>query len=527
MHFVNLLIYSFIPKILKLSDKFAETSFEAIAEQFIESINQAVRNGEMNIVAHSKKMNYIPDSCQLIVKDDLLVMEEETISEVILPHMRTTRSICRILKSLESCGYLHSTKKNRYPLTVYSDGKSLRPAFIAVYNKGILDIDVEKMIQESEYSEWFTSESNDTDLLPVVTNSLGQIAYQKFDFEKALNMHFFAIGQSGSGKTHCLTERMCSLQKFRHHIIIFDTSDSFTESEILEKLSSCNDEIDEIAEKKATKYIRNHITFHKIEEHGLPVDILKQNLSANTEAKIREAQSIIESHNAKTGVKQKAVIYKTIKQLAESHSLDMKNIYEAFTSEDIPVNLADELVDILSCFVEFQLSEKSWGEFIAKSRDIIVISTKAVASSGGSGLIDMLLMSLFFYQKSHSDKHLSIFIDEIKNQNLSPKGPIAKILTEGRKYHIGLNYAAQYLPGSSEETTMVIENADMKVLFRLDGKAASKAAKLLDVSPNKLAVLDTGECYIKGSFYNHNIDKTKTGIIHGRTYRNFVVSGQS
>ncbi len=74
---------------------------------------------------------------------------------------------------------------------------------------------------------------------------------------------------------------------------------------------------------------------------------------------------------------------------------------------------------------------------------------------------------------------------------------------------------------------MVIENADMKVLFRLDGKAASKAAKLLDISPNKLAVLDTGECYIKGSFYNHSIEKAKTGIIHGRTYRNFVASGQS
>ncbi len=358
-------------------------------------------------------------------------------------------------------------------------------------------------------------------MLSVIANSLGQIAYQKFDFEKAINMHFFAIGQSGSGKTHCLTERMCSLQKFHHPIIIFDTSDSFTENEILEKLSSYGDEI---AEKKAMKYIRNRITFHKIEEQGLPVDILKQNLSANTEAKIREVQSIIESHNSNIGVKQKAVIYKTIRQLAESDSLDMPSIYEALTSEDIPVNLADELVDILSCFVEFKLSEKSWGEFIDESRDIIVISTNAVSASGGSGLIDMLLMSLFFYQKSHSDKHLSIFIDEIKNQNLSSKSPIAKILTEGRKYHIGLNYAAQYLPSSSEETTMVIENADMKVLFRLDGKAASKAAKLLDIFPNKLAVLYTGECYIKGSFYNRSIDKVKNGVIHGRTYRNFVAS---
>ncbi|MCM1219997.1 MAG: hypothetical protein NC548_36455 [Lachnospiraceae bacterium] len=205
----------------------------------------------------------------------------------------------------------------------------------------------------------------------------------------------------------------------------------------------------------------------------------------------------------------------------------MQSIYTALTSTDMPVNLADELIDILSCFTEFQLSAKSWGELIDESKDIIVISTNAVSANGGSGLIDMLLMSLFYYQKSHSDTHLSIFIDEIKNQNLSPKGLIAKILTEGRKYHIGLNYAAQYLPSSSEEATMVIENADMKVLLRLDGKAAAKAAKLLDISPNQLAVLDNGECYIKGSFYNRSIDKAKIGVIHGRTYRNFVAPEQS
>ncbi|MCM1219996.1 MAG: hypothetical protein NC548_36450 [Lachnospiraceae bacterium] len=301
----------FITRTLKQSERFAITSPEAIAEQFIEAMNQAIRSNELNIIIHSKNMNYIENSRQFIVKDDLLVMEEDTINKVILPRMRITRSICRILKSLESCGYLHATKKNRYPLTVYSDGRSLRPALIAIYYKGILDLDVERLIQENEYSEWFMPKSDDVSLLPVVSNSIGQVAYQKFDLEKAINMHFFAIGQSGSGKTHCLTERMCSLQKFHHPIIIFDTSDSFSESEILEKLSSCGDEI---AEKKVRKYIKKRITFHKIEEQGLPVDILKQNLSANTEAKIREVQSIIESHNSKTGVKQKAAIYKAIRQ---------------------------------------------------------------------------------------------------------------------------------------------------------------------------------------------------------------------
>lgn len=509
----------FICKTLKLSHTFSGNSADTVAKQFIESLNQAIRNNELKIFMHSKKMNYIPNANQLIVKDDLLIIEEDTIKEVIIPHMRTADSVFRILKCLDICGYLHSTKKMRYPLTVHSNGKSLRPAFIAVRNDGELDMDIEQLIQESAYSEWFSFPCSDISLIPIVTNSIGQAAYQKFDFERALNMHFFAIGQSSSGKTHCLTERMCSMQKLHHPIIIFDTSDSFTEEAIFHNLSANGGEI---VKKRVGKYIKNHITFHMIEEKGLPVDLLKLNDSTHKESKIRTIQSIFESHRSNMGVKQKAVIYKAVKQIVDKKHIDMHELYNLLTSEDIPDNLANQLSDMFSCFIEFELSEKDWGDFIDESKDIIVISTHAVSASGGSGLIDMLLMSLFYYQKSHADKHLSIFIDEIKNQNLSPKGPISLILTEGRKYHIGLNYAAQFLPGVSAETMMVMENADMKAFFRLDGKAASAAAKQLNIKPNQLASLDTGECYIKGSFYNNHAGRIKTGIIHGSTYRNFA-----
>ncbi len=511
---------AFISDTLMNSNQITGSSADAIAEQFIKALNQAIRENELKILIHSKKMNYVPNAHQLIIKGNLLVMEEQIINEIIIPHMRTTDSVCRILKSLESGGHLHSTKKKRYLLTVYTNGKSIRPTFIALHSEGILDLDVERLIRENQYSEWFTSDIVSREFIPIMINRIGQTAYQQFDFEKATNMHFFAIGQSGSGKTHCLTERMCSLQKLHHPIIILDTSDSFTKESVLEKLSADGDEA---AVQKVRKYIKNHIIFHKIEEKGLPVDILKLDYSQNKESKIREIQSVIESHNSNMGVKQKATVYRAINCMVSENNIDMARLYELLTSEDIPYNLAEQLMDTLSCFMNFERSEKNWGEFIDESNDIIIISTHAVSASGDSGLIVMLLMSLFCYQRTHPNKHLSIFIDEIKYQNLSPKGPIATILTEGRKYHIGLNFAAQYLPCTSAETTMVMENADIKVFFRLDGKAASSAAKQIDISPNVLVALDTGECYIKGSFWNNRAGRIMPGIIHGRTYRNFVI----
>ena len=88
-------------------------------------------------------MNFEENTNQLIVKDDLLILEESTIEKVILPFMRTADNMCRVLKCLNECEYLHSTKKNHYPLVVYSHHRSFRPALIALKSNQILDADVE------------------------------------------------------------------------------------------------------------------------------------------------------------------------------------------------------------------------------------------------------------------------------------------------------------------------------------------------------------------------------------------------
>ena len=135
-------------------------------------------------------------------------------------------------------------------------------------------------------------------------------------------------------------------------------------------------------------------------------------------------------------------------------------------------------------------------------------------------MIDMLLMSLYYYQQAHNEKHISIFIDEIKTQNLSTKGSIAKILTESRKNRIGLNFATQFLP-KSIQVREIMNNADIHAFFRLDDRTATSVARLLRVDPQELTLLEKGECYIKGTFYNQNRQAAIPGVLHRKTYRNF------
>ena len=264
----------------------------------------------------------------------------------------------------------------------------------------------------------------------------------------------------------------------------------------------------------------SNYTFHHIEEDGIPVDLLKLGDSSNVEDTIRKIESIVESHNTNMGIKQQAVVHAAISDIAQKGNVDMVSLYEALTSEQIPYNLVEQLTDTLSFFVNFKENDRDWGELIEESKDIIVISTEAVRSSGGSGLIDMLLMSLYYYQQAHNEKHISIFIDEIKTQNLSTKGSIAKILTESRKNRIGLNFATQFLP-KSIQVREIMNNADIHAFFRLDDRTATSVARLLRVNPQELTLLEKGECYINGTFYNQNRQEAIPGILHGKTYRNF------
>lgn len=506
-----------IRSVLSDSQTVSGTSEDAVSEHFIAALNDAIRSGKLKILRHSKEMDFQEGTNQLIVKDKLLILEESAMENVLIPSMRTADNTCRILKCLKACEYLHATKKNRYPLVVYSHHRSLRPALIALKSDRILDSDVELMIEESRYAEWYSTAPVPEHFIPLTENRIGGVSYQVFDEKRKDNMHFFALGKSGSGKTHCLTERMVSLQKLHRPVIVFDTSESFTEEEILEKLSvGCG----ETAEKKVQAYIAEHITFHRIEEDGIPVDLLKLGDSGNGEDTIRKIESIVESHNPNMGSKQQAAVHAAISDMIQKGNVDMTSLYEVLTSEQIPYDLADQLADTLSFFVNFKANDSDWGELIEESKDIIIISTKAVRSNGGSGLIDMLLMSLYYYQQAHGEKQLSVFIDEIRTQNLSTKGPIAKILTESRKNRMSLNFATQFLPKSAQ-VREIMDNAAIHAFFPLDDRTAASAAKLLNIDPQALTLLETGECYIKGTFYNQNRQKAIPGILHGTTYRNF------
>lgn len=135
-------------------------------------------------------------------------------------------------------------------------------------------------------------------------------------------------------------------------------------------------------------------------------------------------------------------------------------------------------------------------QFIDNTKDIVIISTDAISGTEGSALVNMLLLSLFYYQHNNPKKHIAVFTDEIHNQKLSSDDAITQILKEGRKYHISLNYATQFLPSYNKDILEVMNLAAIKIFLQSDEISAKVISKTLNIPVNVLCSMNQGECYV-------------------------------
>lgn len=500
-------------------------SDDAIVNDFISVLNDVICDGRVNIVEYGKEMNFTPNTYQLIVDGDTLVMEESLITDKILPKMVTTNSVHRILKSLDNDNLLYTSSKGdreslRYKMTVYTKGRSMRLPFIVMEKNDILSNSAELFCTAQKDSEWFSTSVNDN-VIPIITDHIGHIAGQQFSPDGVNNLHFFATGISGKGKTHCLTERMCSLQRKNVRAVIFDTSDSFTKESVIRNLSA--DGSDEVR-TQAENYVNGHITFHKIESDGIPVEPLKLNYNGYNTTVQNTVSNIVRSHLGKLGCKQTPTLEEKIRTLIESGDLSAVNMYHILTTdyEEDQASLQLQIRECLSCFMDFECCDRSWNDFFSECKDIIIISMDASSKAGGYALIDFLMMSLFKHQQFSYEKPVALFIDEIQNQNMRESSPIQQILRLGRKYRTGLNYATQFMSKVSRDSNAVLEMANLSVYFQPDNTSDASVAKNLGLPKRDLICMNVGECYIKGDIYNYNSSHSIGAVLHGYTYRNFV-----
>ena len=524
----------FLTAIFQRSNVIAETSSDVITSNFIEVLKSKIESDEISIMIHSKDMDFVSGEKQVVIKEDdkndLMLIEESTITDSIMPAMKTTDSIIRLERALNDADLIHATKGLRFPCTIYNEGVSDRKEFIAIKLSEIVDSSLRIKIDIKAGEKWFSSDTTEPNMMPLAENHICYTLYRKFDFDAGDNMHCFITGESGSGKTFYMTEYIVSLHRATNQLtIVLDTSGSFSKERVIanlsaprkEKKDSC--EYSEKVKEEVCKYIDQNVEFCNVERDGVPVDILNFDFKLTDNEKRKKILDIVSVSIQNMGKRQRAELNKLIDSIIEEDDVSIIDLLELVMDEDTEMSdsLRMELEEILEPFCEYELNDISWGEYL-KDRNGVIIITAPDSNQGGSAFVDMILMSLYYYQCNNCERHINIVIDEIQNQNCNKGSAIEKILREGRKYHMGLTYATQYLSGSNKDKQRMMNGAGMKVYFKPDSISAKSIAREIEVRATKLTSLKKGECYIKGTMFNNIEQANDSGMVRCRTYRNFV-----
>lgn len=478
----------------------------AIVNCFYRTLSNGIAAGTLTVSELNGNMQFRTEQNILIHDCDLLLTEESTFKNVFLPQIQTAATVNMILSALEHEGYLVSTNGHRKPTTVYDEyGDPRSMKLIAFRYRDMVRKETAMYIDNMKQMAYFGKEVPDRNYLPLVKDAFGKTACQLL--KNGSNQHRFVTGRSGSGKTRFLMTLLYHLTVTGNRIVVFDSNAAFTKRELSELLPEA--------------FINDNITFYNVTADGLPVDLLHVYEDDKCVARRNMLFSIIGSAIQDASQRQEIALKNMINSILDQTAApEYIDLIEAFDNAEgsSEISVANKLRDLFEDIINGKETKADWSSFLEYSKSIVILSVDENFSNSGNQLMDMLLTSLWYAQCHEDEPHqLSLFIDEIHNQNLNENSIIARILREGRKHHIDLNFATQYL--NDIKQSRLLKQAGLCFYFRPDTASRTSVAEQLHLKKSETYKLDhlaVGECFVQGAVYNFELGDSEEAVIYGK-----------
>lgn len=505
-----------ILNLLRQNNESEFNSSQAVADDFSDIINNFIRNNEFNLVRKEPDTVFTSGSNTVLVMNGNLEFEPNIIDKKILPLMHTTHNCDKLIDALTECGYLYATNKNRHPVSVYDENGKAKLIRTYSISCNILDRDNRYKTDNLANQEYFLKKAEipESDFLPMIALPMGETAGRQECFSNNENNHIYITGQSGFGKSFLLSQIVYNSALMGQKVIVFDSSDSFSPEAISNNISS--------------EFLENHVTFHSLEENGIPVDLFNLNGSVT----LPQRKNLLSGILSAAASDLSTVQFRTLKTVL-SGILSITNSDEQIRPEDIMAffdendhtqkSLINRFYSIFEDIESCGMSDKTWGQFIEDSKEVIIISTQSAFTQNGNQLIDMLLATLYNYQLQGTDYQLDIVIDEMQNQNISDGNPVRKILKEGRKYHIAFIGATQQYFQKGDPVGKVMNNAETLIFLKPTTDSEKDVATVLGFKKNeinKFHTMNRGDCIISGKFYSKKTGCNLPAVLSGKVYSN-------
>ena len=344
--------------------------------------------------------------------------------------------------------------------------------------------------------------------------------FWEYGHAQLTNRHFLIFGKSGVGKTYAIQAILMELASQKQNIVIVDYTNGFLKSHLEQEF----------------KDVVNP-TGHIVKQAPLPINPFRRQQLVidedfiDTEAPYDVAgriTSVFTSVYSTIGEQQKALLHKIIEQGIElfTDNYDFGRLLEDLEEEEnaTAVAITNKLTPLGRAKLFMGSEKHSWEQMYSDAGSMVNIMQLAGLSGDLARMAtEFILWDLYdFARNQGSEKNpLPIVLDEIQNLDHRLNAPLAKMLTEGRKFGISAILATQTLSNLPQQARDRLFMATHKLFFKpAETELKEYAAILANATggnindwKKKLVNLNKGECYSLGPVLN-----SRSGNIEERPF---------
>ena len=366
------------------------------------------------------------------------------------------------------------------------------------------------------------------------TSPGGRDVFWEFGHEDLWNRHLLVFGTSGMGKTYAIQCLLCEMGHQEQNSLVMDYTNGFLPNQLEEETNRILDPQQHIVRQSPLPVSPFKL---QVQEIGGGLDEIPETLVS---AAKRIAGTFCQVYET-LGDQQYSVLLDAIMDLIGQNkkqaTLDgLLDILESFLNDG--QHDKQKVLTIISKLKPFVLENPfasqsaglDWqGLFSDEKHRCHVFQFAGMDALSARLVIEFTLWDLNAFVRGTGNKNLPkvVVLDEAQNLDLSEQSPVAKYLTEGRKFGLSLILATQTMKNLQGEKLNRLFQAGHKLFFRPADTELQEHAKLMVQSVGgtqqewitNLSGLLKGQCYSLGPSMN-----TKTGQLETKAFKIKITS---
>lgn len=294
-----------------------------------------------------------------------------------------------------------------------------------------------------------------------------------WDLKKSANSHVALIGSSGSGKSVQAQKIICEIAKAGGTVLVIDSHTAFTDDQIFPKY---REDID--------KY-RNDIEAY---ETGIPCNLFDSVtfMDGIVEKQVDTVGAITDviCRSLKFGVKQRGVLRYAV-EFAMKSNLYKENGFRTigYGLKNISNKVSEEVYERMLPLFEHNVFQA--GDGLIKDNRINIVHLSKMDLKTQSVVSEIILSHVWRLANADQfkEKNLFVFIDECQNMDSSSDGPLAVLISEGRRMGVNLILATQMiLQGTTNAVQQRISQCGLILYFKPAANRVSLTARSINPS---------------------------------------------